>query len=273
MEYIWREGGSPRNGYPSIVASGPNAVVLHYVENDRLIEEGDLILVDAAAEIDGYSSDITRTFPAGGSFTTPQRAVYEVVLAAQLAGLHESRPGSSLRTIHDVTTRVLAEGMVELGLLPRGLDDSLAMHHYREFYMHGTGHWLGLDVHDAGSYRVDGRPRRLEPGMAFTVEPGLYVAPDRSEVEFALLEYDLDEWTERRVTMGTAAARKLEDEAKEAAEKVTHRIPEELLGIGVRIEDDVVVTEEGHDNLTLHVPKDPGAVEELCAETSWLTRA
>lgn len=272
MEYVWREGGSPREGYPSIVASGPNAVILHYVENDRLIEEGDLILIDAAAEVDGYSSDITRTFPAGGSFTAPQRAVYEVVLAAQREGLHASRPGSSLREVHDVATRVLTEGMVALGLLPLGAAESLAMHHYREFFMHGTGHWLGLDVHDAGATRVGGRPRALEPGMVFTVEPGLYVSPDRPEVEFALLEYDLDEWTERRVTQGLAAARAKEEEAKESAEKVVHAIPTELLGIGVRIEDDVIITEEGHANLTAGVPTDPDQVEALCAEASWLTR-
>jgi Xaa-Pro aminopeptidase len=205
MEYVWREAGSPRNGYPSIVASGANAVVLHYVENDRQIEDGDLILIDAAAEIDMYSSDITRTFPANGRFSAPQRAVYEVVLAAERAGIAAARPGSTLRDIHDASTDVLAAGLVDLGLVPGSREDVLAMHLYRHFFMHGTSHWLGMDVHDAGSYRVGGVHRVLEPGMTFTVEPGIYVAPDRPEVEFTLLVHDLDAWTERRILQGAAA--------------------------------------------------------------------
>ncbi|MEX1124244.1 MAG: M24B family metallopeptidase, partial [Acidimicrobiia bacterium] len=268
MEYSWRGAGARHNGYPSIVASGPNACVLHYVENDRLIEDGDLILIDAAAEFDGYSSDITRTFPANGRFTGPQRAVYEVVLAAQRTGLEMSTPGSSMRAIHDAATRILTEGMVELGLLPKSLDDSLAMHHYNQFYFHGTGHWLGLDVHDSGAYRIDGVSRKLEPGMAFTVEPGLYVAPDKVEIELSLLEYDLDEWAQRRILEGRTAAMIEENKAREAAEKITHKVPEALLGIGIRIEDDVVITDQGHDNLTLAVPTGWEEVEGLCAEES-----
>ncbi|MDX1448305.1 MAG: aminopeptidase P N-terminal domain-containing protein [Acidimicrobiia bacterium] len=272
MEYIWREAGSPRDGYPPIVGSGPNAIVLHYIENDRQIEDGDLILIDAAAEIDMFSSDITRTFPANGKFTPAQRAVYEVVLAAERAGIAAARPGSTLRAVHEASTAVLAEGLSDLGLIPRPADDILAMHLYRQFFMHGTSHWLGLDVHDAGAYRIAGRHRQLEPGMAFTVEPGIYVAPDQAEVEFVLLEHDLDAWTERRIMQGTAAARRAEEEEKEAAEKFTHRIPEEFLGIGIRIEDDIVVTDDGHENLTAHVPSDPDRVEALCAESSWLHR-
>jgi Xaa-Pro aminopeptidase len=180
LEYYWRLGGSRRNGYDSIVASGANACILHYVENDSRIGDDDLVLIDAAAEYDGYSSDITRTFPASGRFTGPQAAVYEVVLAAQATGVDMSEPGSTIRSIHDAATRVLAEGMVDLGLLPGSVDDVLSMHLYKEFFMHGTGHWLGLDVHDRGSYRVDGKPRPLEPGMAYTVEPGIYVAPDKA---------------------------------------------------------------------------------------------
>jgi Xaa-Pro aminopeptidase len=270
MEYHWRLAGSRRNGYDSIVASGANACVLHYIENDSPIGDEELILIDAAAEVDGYSSDITRTFPANGKFSAPQRAIYDIVLSAQKKGVELSVPGSSLRTIHDEVTRVLTEGMVDLGLLPKTLDQSLGMHHYTQFFMHGTSHWLGLDVHDRGSYRVEGISRPLEPGMSFTVEPGLYVAPDKGEIELTLLEYDLDERNERRVRLGKKAAAAKEAEEREDAKKITHRLPAEFLGIGVRIEDDLLITPEGHENMTDSVPKEIDEVEALCAEESSL---
>lgn len=272
MEFVWREGGSPRNGYPSIVASGPNAIVLHYTENDREIEDGDLVLIDAAAEIDMYSADITRTFPANGVFTAAQRALYEVVLEAERAGIRAARPGSTLRTVHDASTDILVDGLVDLGLVPGDAERVHAMHLYREFFMHGTSHWLGLDVHDAGAYRIEGRHRRLERGMVFTVEPGIYVAPDRPQVEFTMFEFDADARAERRLLLGAAAARRIEVEEQESAEKLQHDIPEEFLGIGVRIEDDIVITYEGHENLSAMVPVDPDEIEELCAQTTWLTR-
>lgn len=273
LEYFWRLRGSPRDGYPSIVASGENACILHYVENDDRVGEDDLILIDAAAEIDGYSSDITRTFPANGRFTGPQRAIYEIVLNAEKKGIQLAVPGSSLKTIHDESTRVLTEGMVELGLLPKGLEESLSMHHYKHFFMHGTSHWLGLDVHDRGSYRIDGVHRPLEPGMSFTVEPGIYVGPDKDEIELTLLEHDPEAWNERRVRIGRKAAAAAEAEEKEAAEKITHRVAEELLGIGVRIEDDVLITSEGHENMTALVPREIEAVEEACADKSVLPKS
>jgi Xaa-Pro aminopeptidase len=268
MEFGWRMAGSRRNGYPSIVASGANACILHYIENDSLIEDGDLILIDAAAEVDGYTADITRTFPSNGKFTTPQKALYEVVLAAEKEGVAMSAPGSSMRGIHDRATRILTEGMVELGLLPLSVEESLAMHHYTHFYFHGTGHWLGMDVHDRGTYRSEGKPRPLEEGMTFTVEPGLYIAPGKAEIELTMLEYDIHEWMERRILDGRASALEKELKAKDAAEKITHTVPEEFLGIGVRIEDDVIITSEGAENLTASVPVEIDEIEALCAETS-----
>ena len=273
LEYHWRLGGARHNGYPSIVASGPNTCVLHYVENERLIENGDLILIDAAAEVEGYSADITRTFPANGKFSgTTACASTKSCPRRSRTGLDMSAPGSSLRAIHDAATRVLTEGMVELGLLPKSVEESLAMHHYNQFYFHGTGHWIGLDVHDMGTYRVEGVPRKLEPGMAFTVEPGLYIAPNKGEITLTLLEYDTDEWNQRRILEGRAAAMAKEAEAKEKAEKITHSVPSEFLGIGIRIEDDVVITEDGHENLTGAVPSGVDEIEALCAESSALPR-
>lgn len=270
MEYVWREGGSPRNGYPSIVASGPNACILHYTENDRIIDDGDLVLIDAACEIDYFSSDITRTWPANGRFTSPQRAVYDVVLAAQKAAIAAARPGATIRSTHEIATEVLTEGLVELGLLPRAVEDSLAMNHQREFFMHGTSHWLGMDVHDAGTYRVEGKPRNLEPGMAFTVEPGLYI-DGREEIEFALYAYDIDDHFEATLIDPVSANQRLQ-EGRDNAEKVVHKIPEEFRGIGVRIEDDILITEDGHENLTHLVPRKIDEVEALCQEQSWLAR-
>ncbi|HYE92904.1 MAG TPA: aminopeptidase P N-terminal domain-containing protein [Terriglobales bacterium] len=272
MEFVFREGGSPRNGYPSIVASGPNACILHYNTNDRRMADGDLLLIDAAAEYGYHSSDITRTFPVNGRFTAPQRAIYEIVLRAQLAAIDAAKAGARYEAMHEAARRVLAAGLVDLKLLPRGLDDSLAMHHYREFYMHGTGHWLGMDVHDVGDYKIRGESRVLEPGMVFTVEPGLYIDPDREEVTFHLREYSEQEMWERRDRLGVAAAKKLEDEEKAKAKTVTDRIPAEFRGIGVRIEDDILVTAQGHEVLTAGTPKTIDEVERTCAEPPRLPR-
>jgi len=272
MEFVFREGGSPRNGYPSIVASGPNACILHYSENRRRMEDGDLLLIDAAAEYGYHSSDVTRTFPVNGRFTGPQRAIYEIVLRAQLAAIEAAKPGARYEAMHEAARRVLAEGLVDLKLLPRGVEDSLAMHHYREFYMHGTGHWLGMDVHDVGDYKLRGESRVLDAGMVFTVEPGLYVDPEREDVTFRLREYSEQEMWERRDRLGMTAAKKLEDEEKAAAPTITHPVPREFRGIGVRIEDDILITPTGRDVLTAGTPKSIEEVERTCAESPRLPR-
>lgn len=264
MENVWRMGGSPRDGYPSIVASGPNACILHYVDNNRRLRSGDLLLVDAACELHHFTSDITRTFPVSGSFTVPQRRVYQVVLDAQEAAIGACRPGRHIRSPHEAALGVLVEGMVEMGLLPTGVEEAMTMHLYQEFFMHGTSHWLGMDVHDVGAYRADGAHRILAQGMALTVEPGLYVDPSRPQVEFTMLEHDADQWARERMLDPSAAAR--HRQLREDAPKVKHPIPPELLGIGVRIEDDVVITADGHDVLTADLPKAPDEVEALCAQ-------
>jgi len=272
IEFVFREGGSPRNAYPSIVASGPNATILHYSENSRLMEDGDLLLIDAGCEWGYHAADITRTFPVNGRFTAPQRRIYEVVLRSQLASIEAARAGQRYEAMHDAARRVLTEGLVDLGLLPRGVEDSLAMHHDREFYMHGTGHWVGMDVHDVGDYRVRRQSRTLEPGMVVTVEPGLYFDPERASVTFHLREYSEEETWERRFRLGMAAAKKIEDEEKANAEKVVHEIPAEYRGIGIRIEDDVLITADSFDVLTAGTPKTVDDVERTCAEAPRLPR-
>jgi Xaa-Pro aminopeptidase len=272
VEFVFRSEGSPREAYPSIVASGPNACILHYVGNQRRMADGDLLLIDAGCEYGYHASDITRTFPVNGRFTGPQRAVYEVVLRAQLASIAAARPGVPYEAIHEAARRLLAEGLVDLKLLPRSVADSLAMHHYREFFMHGTGHWLGMDVHDVGDYRLQRQSRALEPGMVFTVEPGLYIDPERESVTLHLREYSEEEMWERRLRLGMTAARKLEDDEKAKARTVTHAIPEEFRGIGVRIEDDILVTGGGIENLTAGTPKTVEDVERACAEAPRLPR-
>jgi Xaa-Pro aminopeptidase len=265
MEYVFRAHGSPRDGYPAIVASGPNACILHYTENRRQMLDGDLLLIDAAAEFGFYSSDITRTFPVSGTFTGPQRAIYEIVLAAQQSSIDVCIPGGPLEAVHDSAVGVICEGLSEVGLVPTSADDTRAMGLYREFFMHGTSHWLGLDVHDAGRYRLQGDSRPLEPGMSLTVEPGLYVDPNRSEVEFTLHPYDEQAISDAIVELGPEEASRRRKAEMEKAKKLTHEIPEELVGLGVRIEDDILITPEGALNMTSSVPRSIEDVEAACA--------
>jgi Xaa-Pro aminopeptidase len=220
LEREFRGGGGRGWGYYPIVAAGANATVLHYNDNADPIRENDLVLIDAGAEADLYTADVTRTFPASGRFTSAQRAAYSLVLSAADHAIASARPGATLDALHEGAVRVLTGGMVKLGLLSGEVDQLVKDASYRRYYMHRTSHWLGLDVHDAGDYRdPDGGPRRLEPGMVFTVEPGLYVAPD-------------------------------DDKA-----------PAELRGLGIRIEDDILVTEAGHENLTAAIPRTVEDVE------------
>lgn len=209
--------------YEPIVGGGANACVLHYRANDALLRDGDLLLIDAGAEYQCYASDITRTFPVNGRFSAEQRALYEIVLAAQLAAIDEVRAGRSFDAYHQAAVRSITRGLLRLGLLGGTLERNLREHAYRKFYMHKTGHWLGLDVHDVGDYRVDGEFRVLEPGMVVTVEPGLYVAPDAKGV------------------------------------------PAKFRGIGIRIEDDVVVTDGAPEVMSADVPKDAEAIQALMA--------
>jgi Xaa-Pro aminopeptidase len=221
--HAFRAAGSQAPAYPSIVASGPNACVLHYVANDRRMADGDLLLIDAGCELDGYASDITRTFPVNGRFAAPQRDIYELVLAAQQAAKAAIRPGAHWNEPHEAAVRVLTQGFVDLGLLAGSVDELIERGDYRRFYMHRTGHWLGRDVHDAGEYKQDGEWRRLAPGMALTVEPGCYIRP--------------------------------------AAD-----VPEALWNIGVRIEDDAVVTADGCEFITDAVPRTVAEIEALMRE-------
>jgi Xaa-Pro aminopeptidase len=215
--------GARELAYPSIVGGGNNACVLHYVENSAELQDGDLVLIDAGCELDCYASDITRTFPVNGRFSEPQRQLYQLVLDAQLAAIAKVRAGNHWNEPHEAAVRVLTRGLLKLGLLKGKLANALKNETYKKFYMHRTGHWLGMDVHDVGDYKVDGHWRELEPGMVLTIEPGLYIP---------------------RGMRGVA---------------------KKWQGIGIRIEDDVLVTRDEPDILSRDVPKSPQDIEALMA--------
>ena len=182
IEHAFASEGARHPAYGSIVGGGANACVLHYVENSAPLQDGDLVLIDAGCELEHYAADITRTFPVNGKFSAPQQALYEVVLAAQLAAIEAARAGNHWDEPHRVTVKIITQGLVDLGLLKGNVEDLIARNAYTDFYMHRAGHWLGMDVHDVGDYKVDNEWRLLEPGMVMTVEPGIYVAPDNRKV-------------------------------------------------------------------------------------------
>ena len=207
--------------YPSIVAGGKNACVLHYVENKDKLKKGDLLLIDAGVECDHYASDITRTFPVSGKFSMAQKKLYQLVLDAQYAALEQIKPGIAWNKAHDASVKVITQGLVELGLLKGRVSKLIKDEKYKQFYMHRIGHWLGMDVHDVGDYKLDDEWRLLEPGMVLTIEPGIYIPADCTTVE--------TKWR----------------------------------GIGIRIEDDVLVTEQGHEVLTQNLVKEIDEIENL----------
>ena len=202
MEKTFYDLGAERLGYPSIVASGDNACILHYSTNREKVDNNGLVLIDAGAEYNMYSSDVTRTFPINGKFSVPQKDVYQEVLKAQALGISNVNTKNTMSDIHKLTVSSISQSLVDLGLVPMGVDETISMMHYFEFFMHGTGHWLGLDVHDAGSVEENNKPRKLMPGMVTTVEPGIYIRPNKPEIEFKLLERDPKEIRERRKLLG-----------------------------------------------------------------------
>ena len=223
LQHEFANYGARYPAYSSIVGGGDNACVMHYIENSAKLRDGDLVLIDSGCELENYASDVTRTFPVNGQFSTEQRALYELVLKAQQAAIDQIKPGNHWNQPHDASVRVLTAGLVELGLLKGRVANLIKRDAYRAFYMHRVGHWLGLDVHDVGDYRVGDEWRVLETGMVMTVEPGLYISSDN-----------------------TAVAKKWR-------------------GIGIRIEDDVVITETGCEVISAGVPKTVEEIEALMA--------
>ncbi|ERK12608.1 MAG: Xaa-Pro aminopeptidase [Pantoea sp.] len=222
IQHEFNRHGARFPSYNTIVGAGENGCILHYTENECEMRDGDLVLIDAGCEFQGYAGDITRTFPVNGKFTAPQRAIYDIVLASLYKALELFRPGVSIHDVNDEVVRIMVTGLVELGVMEGEVDALLAEQAHRQFFMHGLSHWLGLDVHDVGHYGTPSRDRILEPGMVLTIEPGLYIAPDA-------------------------------------------RVPAQYRGIGIRIEDDIVITEDGNENLTDSVVKDADAIEALMA--------
>ena len=224
--HAFTRNGSRAPAYNSIVAAGDNACILHYNSNSAVIEEGDLVLIDAGCEYEYYASDITRTFPASGKFSGEQKAIYEIVLKAQDAAIKEIKPGALWDAPHNASVKVITQGLIKLGLLEGKLSQLIESETYKDFYMHRVGHWIGMDVHDVGDYKINGTWRMLEVGMVTTIEPGIYIAPDNTNV------------------------------------------PEQWRGIGVRIEDDVLVTKSGYRILSTGVPKTVSEIEAFMSNSA-----
>jgi len=224
IKYQFAIRGARFEAYNSIVAGGENACILHYVENDCELQNGDLLLIDAGGELEGYAADITRTFPVNGTFSEEQRQAYQVVLKANKKAIAEIKPGNPWTAPHDAAVKILTKGLIEMGILKGKLNRLVEEEAYKPFYMHKTGHWLGLDVHDVGDYLVEKEPRILEEGMVLTVEPGLYFAPN------------------------------------------TERLDKKWWGIGIRIEDDVLVTKKGRDVLSKTAIKEIDKIESLMVD-------
>ncbi|ADU70484.1 Xaa-Pro aminopeptidase [Pantoea sp. At-9b] len=222
IQHEFNRHGARFPSYNTIVGAGENGCILHYTENECEMRDGDLVLIDAGCEFQGYAGDITRTFPVNGKFSAPQRAIYDIVLASLYKALELFRPGISIHDVNEEVVRIMVTGLVELGVMTGEVDALLAEQAHRQFFMHGLSHWLGLDVHDVGHYGTPSRDRILEPGMVLTIEPGLYIAPDA-------------------------------------------KVPAQYRGIGIRIEDDIVITADGNENLTDSVVKDADAIEALMA--------
>ena len=221
--HSFMQQGARFPAYSSIVGGGKNSCILHYLENSDILKDGDLVLIDAGAELECYASDISRTFPVNGKYSKEQRALYEIVLAAQLAGIEKVQPGNHWNEPHEAAIKVIIQGLIDLGILKGKLESQIKKETYKDFFMHRTGHWLGMDVHDVGEYKVDDEWRVLEPGMVLTVEPGIYISADHEDVA-----------------------------------KKWHNI-------GIRIEDDVLVTKDGYEVLSKDVVKDPDKIEALMA--------
>lgn len=224
LNHEFMQHGARYSAYPAIVGGGANACVLHYVENRDALQDGDMLLIDAGAEYEGYASDITRSFPVNGRFTKEQRVIYELVLEAQLAAIEQVQPGNHWNDPHEAATKVLTQGLIKAGILKGRLKSLMKDKVYAQYYMHRTGHWLGMDVHDVGDYKIEGEWRTLEPGMVLTIEPGLYLP------------------------------------------RGTEGLDKKWWDIGVRIEDDVLVTKDGHDVLSKGVPKTIAEIEAIMAK-------
>ncbi|PHR50823.1 Xaa-Pro aminopeptidase [Cycloclasticus sp.] len=226
LKHCFMSHGAQQEAYPAIVGGGHNGCVLHYIDNNAVLNDGDLLLIDAGCEWKKYASDITRTFPVNGVFNEEQKALYQLVLDAQYAAIEQVKPGNHWNDPHDAAVEVLTKGLVRLGLLQGSLSTLIKNEAYKPYYMHRTGHWLGMDVHDVGDYKLDDQWRLLEPGMVLTVEPGLYIHPNANEVD--------KKWR----------------------------------GIGIRIEDDVLVTKKGYEVLTDSVPKEIKDIESLMSKVN-----